>query len=163
DAVAHPGDGAEGVRPRPQVGDGAQELVGVALLLERVGQRVGLADDGDGVGLDLRGLPLGGRGADLAGHAATGADGEAEDVTLVIRELAVGDDRDVAETGAVVELDEAEAALGVAPGAHPAPQPDAPADRLRLPRLRHADGVHACLLLAGPGPLRSAYDQPRAP
>ena len=36
-------------------------------------------------------------------------------------------------------------------------------EALSAARLRHADGVHACLLLAGPGPLRSAYDQPRAP
>ncbi len=41
DAVAHPRDGAERVGPRPQVGDRAQELERVPLLLQRVRFGVG--------------------------------------------------------------------------------------------------------------------------
>ena len=47
DAVPHAGDRAEGVGPRAQVGDRAQELEGVPLLLERIGLGVGPAVDGD--------------------------------------------------------------------------------------------------------------------
>ena len=60
------GDGAEGVGARPQVGDGAQELEGVALLLERVRLRVGAAVDDDALGVDFGGLALGGRRLHLA-------------------------------------------------------------------------------------------------
>ena len=72
--VADAGDGAEGVGARPQVGDGAQELEGVALFLQRVRLGVGPAVDRDAVGVDLGGLPLGRRRLDLAvdGDAAAG-------------------------------------------------------------------------------------------
>ena len=45
--VADAEDGAEGVRARAQVGDLAQELHRVPLLLERIGRRVGGAEDVD--------------------------------------------------------------------------------------------------------------------
>ena len=50
------------------------------------------------------------------------------------------------KAGAVVDLQEAEAALGVAARAHPALQHAFPADRFRAPRLRHADLFHRRLL-----------------
>ena len=51
--------GAEGVGARPQMGDGAQELEGMALLLERVSFRIGRAVKDDAAGVDLGGLSLG--------------------------------------------------------------------------------------------------------
>src|SRR5262249_49233418 len=40
DTNSHPRHPAEGMRPWPQVGDGAQELEGVAFLLKRVALRI---------------------------------------------------------------------------------------------------------------------------
>ncbi len=48
------------VGARPQVGDGAQKLVGVALLLQRVGLRVGGSHHPQRGGPDLPGLPCAG-------------------------------------------------------------------------------------------------------
>ena len=80
DAVADAGDGAEGVGPRPQVGDGAQELEGVALLLQRIGLRIGPAVDGDASGVDLGRLSLGRRRLDLAVDGDAGAGGQLLDL-----------------------------------------------------------------------------------
>src|SRR5947209_1923211 len=66
-------------------------------------------------------------------------------LALVIGQGARGDDLEVAKRRAIVQLDEAEAALGVAPRPHPALHEDVLADRLRLPRLHHADLFHDCL------------------
>ena len=118
----------------------------MALLLQRIRRRVGPAVDGDFLGQHLGRLPLGRRGADhaLDGDAATG--GELEDLALVVRQRGLGDDLDVAEARAVVEFEEAEAALGIAARAHPALQHAFAADRLRAPRSGHADLFHRRLL-----------------
>ena len=120
DLVAHPGDATEGVGARPQVGDAAQELEGVALFLQFVRLGVGGAVDGDGVGGHLGRLPLGRRRLDLAGDGDATAGGQVLDLRLVIGQRGGGDDLDVALRRAVIQLEEAEAALGVAPGADPA-------------------------------------------
>jgi hypothetical protein len=54
-----PENGHEGVGARPQMGDGAQELEGVAFFLQRVIER-GEADRFDGRGFQLEGLAGGG-------------------------------------------------------------------------------------------------------
>src|SRR5207249_2954404 len=116
DAVAQAGDGAEGVGPGPQMGDGPQELEGMALFLERISLMVGIAVDGDALGVQLGGLPLGGRFFHLADDGDAGAGAEFLDLALVVGQLAVGDDLQVTLAGAVVEFEEAEAALGIAAG-----------------------------------------------
>ena len=58
DRVAHAGDRSEGVRPRPQVGDFAQEFEAVPLFLQRIGLRVGRAEDIERPGRQLDALPL---------------------------------------------------------------------------------------------------------
>src|SRR5260370_13891001 len=65
-----------------------------------------------------------------------------EHFALVVGQRILGEDLDVAEAGAVVQLDEAEAALGIAPGAHPTLQPHLAADGLHLAGLGDADLVH---------------------
>ena len=58
-AVAHPRDRAEGVGPRPQMGDRPQVLHGVPLGRDRVSVRVfDPADDLDAIGLDFKPLTL---------------------------------------------------------------------------------------------------------
>ena len=81
----------------------------------------------------LGGLSLGRRGADFAADADAAADAEMEDLVLVVGQLAVGDDLNVAEAGAVIDFEEAEAPL-VAAGADPSLELDVLADCLRLPR-----------------------------
>ena len=61
DAIPHPGDRAEGVGPRAEMGDGPQELEAVLLLLQRVTVGVGEAVDREAPGLDLGGLTAAGR------------------------------------------------------------------------------------------------------
>src|SRR4029079_9539052 len=124
DLAAEPGNGPEGVSARPQVRQRPQELERVLLLLQRVGLDVGLAVNDHARGLNLRLLPLGGRGFDEAFDRDAPAGGEALDVAFVVGQRAVRDDLHVALTRAVVELQEAEATFGVTPGANPALQPD---------------------------------------
>ena len=69
------------------------------------------------------------------GHAAAGR--ELLDLRFVVRQLRVGDDLDVGQARAVVELEEAEAALGVAAGADPAADGRLFADRGGLPGIFH--------------------------
>src|SRR5262249_48840270 len=93
-------------------------------------------------GVNLGGLPLGGRRLDLAldGHAGPGV--QVLDHRFVIRQLTWGDDLDVALTGAIVEFDETEPAFGVAPRAHPAAQQHLLADRFHTPGVCDGDRVH---------------------
>src|SRR5262249_45223199 len=139
---AEAGDGAEGVGPRPQVRLGAQELQRVALFLQRVALRVGRAVDGDAGGVDLGRLALGGGLADLPDDGDARAGGEVLDLAVVVGQPGVGDDLDVALAGAVVDLDEAEAALGVAARADPPLQLHLLADRALAARLGDADLLH---------------------
>jgi len=132
-AIPHPGDGPEGIGARPQMGDRAQELERVALLLQGIGLRVGRAVDGDPRGLHFGGLSLAGRLLDepFDRHAAPGR--ELLDFRLIVLQARFGDDLDVAEAGAVVQFDEAETRLGIPPGADPALQDHVAADRIGTP------------------------------
>src|SRR5262249_24107303 len=144
--------GAEGVGAWPQVGDGPQELEGMPFLLQGIRFGIGPAVDGNALSMDLRRLPLGGRGTDLADHADAGAGVELLDLRFVVRQLAVRYDLDIAEAGPVVELQKAEAALGVPPRAQPALQQSLLTDSPNLPRLGDCHFFHpiaACMHLSG--------------
>ena len=148
DAVPHPGDGAEGVGPRPQVGDGAEELKGMLLLLQRIGFGIGPAVYGDAAGLDFGGLALAGRRLQQPADADAATGGEPLDFRFVVGQGGLGHHLDVAETRAVVEFDKAEAGLRVAAGAHPALQKGLAADHLGLPRLSDRKFFHRLRLVA---------------
>ena len=128
------------------MGDGAEVLEGRPLLLDRVGFRIAPAVDGELGRLDFGRLPLGGRLEHLAFDADAATDIELFDVGFVVGEIGVGDDLHVAEAGAVVEFDEAEAAFGVAAGADPALQEDLFADAFLKASLCDGCPVHAILL-----------------
>src|SRR5262249_47955490 len=62
--------------------------------------------------------------------------------TLVIWQLLIGNDLHISLAGAVVELEEAEASLGIAPRADPALELDAFADRFDLAGCGHGQFFH---------------------
>ena len=109
--------GAEEVRARTQVGDGAQEFQRVALLLQRVGG-VRRADQFDPRRAQFPFLPLRRRGDQFALDDGRSAGGEVRDLVVAGR-AGVHDHLEVGEAGAVVEFEEGKA-LGVAPRADPA-------------------------------------------
>ncbi|KKK62440.1 hypothetical protein LCGC14_3004300 [marine sediment metagenome] len=119
DTVPHSGNGPESVGARPQVGDGTKKLERMSLLLQRIALDVGQAVDDYLLGLDLGRLPLAGRLFDQSDHADATAGRELFDFRLVVFQFGVGDDLDIVEAGAVVELDEAEAGLAVAARTNP--------------------------------------------
>ena len=121
EAAAHAEDGAEEIRPRAEVGDLAEELEGVALLLERVGV-IGLAEHGEFFRHDLPFLAAALGFDELAMHLDGGTGVGAGDVG-VVGQRGVHDDLQALQAGAVVELDEREG-LGVAAGADPALEED---------------------------------------
>ena len=121
--VAHPQHRADGVRARPQVGDGAQELEAVALLL----QRVVVADPAhqlEGVRAQLDPLALARRGHQLPARAHGAAGGEGAHHLLVVRQLRRRDHLQPGHRAAVADVEEGEA-LRVAGGAQPALHGDA--------------------------------------
>ena len=142
DAVAKPGDGPERVGSRTEVSDGAEELVGVALLLERVFLGVGVAEEFDGGGVNLRGLPLRGRRLHFAVDAHARAGAEVFHDRFVVGKFARRDDLHVPLARAVVQFDEAESALGIAARANPTAQANELADALGLASLGHGDDIH---------------------
>ena len=114
--AAHTEHGAEEIRARAQMGNGAQELLGVALLLQRIG-RVRRADQLDARGAQLPFLALRRRGHQLSLDHCRRPCRELGEVFRAWR-TGIHDHLHVCETGAVVEFEEGEA-LGVAPGADP--------------------------------------------
>ena len=124
-----------------RVGDGAQNTRTSPLLLHGI-RRVGAAVDVDLRRLDLGGLPLRRRLQHFALDADAGAGRQVLDLRFVVRQRRLGDDLDVAQAGAVVEFEEAEAALGVAAGADPALQDDVFADGILAPSLGHGCPNH---------------------
>ena len=122
-AVAHPGDGAEGVGPGPEVGHLPEVLEAVPLGRHRVG--VGVVDPAqhlDGRRLDLDRLTLPLRFHQFPGHHHGTAGGDVEHLALVVRKRRVGHGLDGVEARPVRHGEERQAAagLGVAPGPHPA-------------------------------------------
>ena len=73
DRVADAGDRSERVRPRTQVGDLAQKLEAVPLLLQRIRLGVGRAEDLQRAGGQLDALPFAGALLELAGDVQAGA------------------------------------------------------------------------------------------
>ena len=128
--VADAVDGAEGVRARAQVGDLAQELERVALLLQGVALGIGRAVDLDPLGLHLDALPRTGRGDQTAVDAQAGARGDGLELLLgdllqVDHHLYVGYAR------SVVQGDESHVLIA-ALGAHPTFDDDVAVDGARL-------------------------------
>mgnify|MGYP001646557849 CR=1 FL=1 len=115
---AHAEGRVEKVRARAEMLDGAQELDAVALLLQGIVRR-GRALDRDLGRLELKRLLGLGREHDLADDDERRADVLGGDLLIVGENVRVHDDLQVAEAGAVVELDEAEG-LEVADGLGPA-------------------------------------------
>jgi hypothetical protein len=112
------------------VRDLAQVLHRVALRLHRV--RVGIvdpADDLDALAADLDGLALALRGDELAGRADRASGRDAQDVALVVGELLRCDHLERLEAAAVVDREERQASLRVAPRADPAFDGDLRPDR----------------------------------
>ena len=138
-AVPHARDRAERVRARPQVRHFAQVLERGLLRLNRIGVRVvDPADDLDRLGLQLDRLPLA-----LARRQRTGRDDRAArrqllDLALVVGQRGRRDDLDRVEAGAVVDVDERQPGLRVAPRANPAADGDPAPDR-HLPAAKSTD------------------------
>ena len=109
--VADAGDGAEGVSAGAQVGVFAEELQGVAFLLQRVVFGVGGAEEFQGSGGDFVALAASGGFLEASGgaDAATGVEAADEGV---VGGGGVKDDLEVGEGGAVVDVDEGDAAGG---------------------------------------------------
>ena len=106
-AVPHPGDGAERVRPGPQVGDLPQVLERVLLGRHRVG--LGIADPADdlhGLGLDLHRLALALRLRQLPRHDHRAAGREPRHLALEVRERRPGHHLDRVEARPVVHGEE---------------------------------------------------------
>ena len=120
--VAHARGGGDHVGARPQVRDLAQEFERVRLGLDRIGVRVvDPADDLQRRGLHLERLALAGEGTMPVASIAQPA---VRCSTLVVRQVPGRHHLDRVERGAVGEMDEREAGLGIAPRAHPAFQRD---------------------------------------
>ena len=115
---AHAEGRVEKVRARAEMLDGAQELDAVALLLQGIVRR-GRPLDRDLGRLELKRLLGLGREHDLADDDERRADVLGGDLLIVGENVRVHNDLQVAEAGAVVELDEAEG-LEVADGLGPA-------------------------------------------
>ena len=106
-----------------QVGDGAQEFVRMALLLEREGGRIGKAEHGHALGADFPLLALAEGFHEVAADAHGGAGVHAFEGGPGFGAL-INDDLQVLEAGAVVQFEEGEG-LGIAAGTHPAADGDA--------------------------------------
>ena len=129
----HPEHSVKGIRPGAQVGDGAQELEGMAFFLKRVISGGSAFDLNRGCPQLTRLLSL--RGQDqLPADAQGGADVLAGDLLEIGERLPLRDDLQVALAASIVELDEGES-LGLAQGSHPS------ADGERLSREGFGVGV----------------------
>ena len=145
--VAHAPDGADRVGARAQVGDLAQELEAVALLLERV-VVADLTHDLDRRGPDLEALPLRGRLDQLAARDHRAAGPQVTDL-VEVREPVARDDLDAAEAGAVRHVEERDL-LRVPGRAQPAAHADRSARGRSREQIADARGLHAHSG-AGPG------------
>ena len=154
DAVPHPGDGAEGVGARPQMGDRAQELERVALSSARDRcPTSAMPWTVTAVAWTSVACPLPGEAFTRPVTRDAAAGRKALDLRLVVRQAAFGDHLDVAEAGAVVDFQEAEAGLRVAAGADPAVEDHFAADRFGPAGVGNGDdlghGATSCRFWAG--------------
>src|SRR5262249_34112748 len=125
--AAHALDRAERVRAQAQVPELAQELEGVALLLERVVLARG-AEHGDALRGELEGLAAARRGTEQALRLDRVAGADAPQLGLGVREAPLGRRLEARPARAARELEEGDA-LGVARGAHPALRDGGPPGR----------------------------------
>ena len=94
------------------------------LLLQRIRFGIGPAVDDDFGASTSVACPLPPEAFTSPSNRDAAAGGEVLHFGFVVGERAVGDDLQVGQRGAVVELEEAEAALGIAAGANPTPDAD---------------------------------------
>ena len=116
--VSNAGHGAKGIGSGPKVGDITKKLNGVPFLLQRIRVRVGLADDLDGLGVDLVLLAFAGRLDQCSDNADAATGGQGID-RLEIGERFVGHHLNIRQGGAVANLDEGYG-FGRTPGLDPA-------------------------------------------
>ena len=143
---AHAEHGLEGVGPGPQMGDGAQELKAVALLLQGIVRGRG-ALHGDLCGLDLKGLlglRRGHKGSlynDGGSHAKLGYLGE-------VRQGVVVNHLHGLKIGSVADNDESER-LGIPKASHPSSDGNLLVQEgLRLLiNFSYSSQIHDCTLL----------------
>jgi hypothetical protein len=118
--VAHAEHRAHGIRTRSQVREGAKELEGMPLLLQRIvfGNR---ADHIDAVGLQFVPLTLSERIDEFTGcgHRTTGLD--VSKFSFEILEFGGGDNLEARETRAIADFEKRDT-FRVARGSHPAVQ-----------------------------------------
>jgi len=94
-------------------------------------------------GGDFRRLALAARRLYQADHGDAATGRKPFDFGLVIGQLVIGDDLQVAQAGTVVDLQKTEAALRVAAGPDPALHANLTADRFRTASFDHAYLFHA--------------------
>lgn len=112
--------GPESGRARAQVRQLAEPLEADALLAERILPRIAVPQHAQADGAQLDALLPARRGRQAALGDDRRAGMQAPDLVGVVRQGGVGDDLQVRQAGAVVQLDEGESPLGVAPRPHPA-------------------------------------------
>ena len=154
--VAQAEDGVERARPEAQVGLLTEELHGVALHLDGVNLRVGVAEH-----LDAGHVHLGGLAGALALHQlAFSANGRTRCEPLeqgLLGAIAVEDKLQVAQARPVIDGEE----LVVAEGAHPAADGDILPDECRVEQFGNGVSLHAgkdAAIQAGFGALRSSAE-----
>jgi len=143
-ARADSGHGSVLVCSRTQVGDRAQELVGMPFFLERIRGRIGLPQKLHPRGPHLEVLPLARRSHEFAvnGHGRPDGYG-AQDIRT--RNARVHHDLNIGQTGAVVQFQKRKI-LGVPPGAHPAHHTKRPARAVAAKDILDgsSDNAHRC-------------------
>src|SRR4051812_46423728 len=120
DAVSHAGNSTKRIGARAKMGPFAKLFERVPLLLQRILLWISPAmnDDLSGMNLGRLLLPTGGFHFSAHGNAATRR--KLFDFGFIVRQLRVGNDLDVGEAGAIVQLKKAKTALGISPSANPA-------------------------------------------
>src|SRR3954453_16301554 len=135
DAISHPGHGSERVGARAKMGPFAKLFNRVPLLLQRIRFWIGPAMNDDLRGMNLGGLLLPARSLHFSSDSDAAARRKLFHFRFIIRQLRVGNDLDVGEAGAIVQLKKTKTALGISPCANPALEDSSATDRFRLARV----------------------------
>ena len=115
---AHAQHGPIFVGSGAQMGDGAQEFVGMAFLLQRIDFRVSRAEQRQGARPHFKPLSLGRRNSQLAANVHRRARAQPQE-QVVARRIGIHDRLQVREAGTVIDFQKRKA-LGVPAGANPA-------------------------------------------